>query len=137
MVVKAGWMDVRLRIGAAAGLGLAATLAVAASPRVLAPAEGGLWEVSQSATGHDAVRVCVPAAEVLGQFEHRQGRCTRSVVSASGGEAVIRYTCADGGFGQSKMTLITPRTLRIETQGISGNLPFHYKLHARRVADCR
>jgi len=26
--------------------------------------------------------------------------------------------------------------MRIDTQGISGNLPFHYQLHARRVGDC-
>jgi len=35
------------------------------------------------------------------------------------------------------MTLITPRSLRIDTQGISDNLPFHYQLYARRVSDCR
>lgn len=126
-----------MRIGVAVGICLAAALTVAASPRVLTPAEGGLWEVSQSATGHNPVRICVPAPEMLAQFEHRQGRCTRSVLSSGEGQAVIRYQCADGGFGQSAMRLITPRTLRIETQGISGNLPFHYTLHARRVADCR
>ena len=58
------------------------------------------------------------------------------MIRDSGTEAEIHYTCADGGFGQSKMTLITPRSLTIDTQGISGNLPFHYMLHARRVGDC-
>ena len=130
-------MGVGLRIGLAAGLGLAAALAAAASPRALAPAAGGLWEVSQSATGHDPVRVCVPAVEMLAQFEHRQGRCKRSVISSTSSAAVIEYQCADGGFGRSTVTLITPRALRIETQGISNQLPFNYKLHARRVADCR
>ena len=43
---------------------------------------------------------------------------------------------ANRGFGQSKVTLLTPRSMRIETQGISGNLPFNYQLHARRVGDC-
>jgi hypothetical protein len=32
--------------------------------------------------------------------------------------------------------LITPRSIRIETQGISGDLPFNYVLQARRVGDC-
>ena len=130
-------MDVRLRIGPAVGLGLVAALAAAASPRALAPAAGGLWEVSQSATGHDPVRICVPAVEMLAQFEHRHGRCKRSVLSSTADAAVIEYQCADGGFGRSTVTLITPRALRIETQGISNSLPFAYKLHARRVADCR
>ena len=114
----------------------AAILVAAAQPRALAPATGGLWEVSQSATGHNPTRVCVPSPEVLAQYEHRQARCTRVVISDKGTEAVIHYTCADGGFGQSKVTLLTPRSLRIDTQGISGNLPFHYLLHARRVVEC-
>jgi hypothetical protein len=78
----------------------------------------------------------VPSPEVLAQYEHRQARCTRVVISDKGTETVIHYTCADGGFGQSKVTLLTPRSLRIDTQGISGNLPFHYQLHARRVGEC-
>jgi hypothetical protein len=34
------------------------------------------------------------------------------------------------------VTLITPRSLRIDTQGISGGYPFHYQIHARRVGNC-
>ena len=97
---------------------------------------GGLWEVSRSATGHNPTRICVASPDLLAQFEHRQQRCTRTVVSDSGSEALISYNCPSGGFGQSKMTLITPRTLRIDTQGISDNLPFHYQLHARRIGSC-
>ena len=114
----------------------ATALIAASSPRALAPASGGLWEVSRSATGHGATRVCVASAELLAQFEHRQGRCTRVVVKDVGTEALIHYTCATGGFGQSKVTLITPRSLTIDTQGISDNLPFHYQLYARRIGNC-
>lgn len=126
------------RIGLAAAVTIfAASIAAGAIPRALAPAAGGLWEVSKSATGHGATRVCVPSPDLLAQFEHRQGRCTRTVVKDSGSSAQIRYTCADGGFGQSDVTLITPRSLTIDTQGISGGLPFHYKLYARRMGECR
>jgi hypothetical protein len=111
-------------------------LAAASVPRALAPASGGLWEVSRSATGHNPTRICVATPDLLAQFEHRQQRCARNVVSDSGSETLISYNCPSGGFGQSKMTLITPRTLRIETQGISDNLPFHYQLHARRIGTC-
>lgn len=115
----------------------AAALAAASVPRALAPASGGLWEVSRSASGHNPTRICVATPDLLAQFEHRQQRCTRTVVSDSGSVTLISYNCPSGGFGQSKMTLITPRTLRIDTQGISDNLPFHYQLHARRIGDCR
>ena len=119
------------------GLVPVSVAAAATVPLALAPSSGGLWEVSRSATGHNPTRICVATPDLLAQFEHRQQRCTRTVVSDSGNETVITYNCPNGGFGQSKMTLITPRTLRIDTQGISDNLPFHYKLHARRIGDCR
>ena len=126
-----------LRIGLSGLLILSgATIAAATVPHALAPASGGLWEVSRSASGHNPTRICVATPDLLAQFEHRQQRCTRKVVSDQGTETLISYNCSAGGFGQSKMTLITPRTLRIETQGISDNLPFHYQLHARRIGDC-
>jgi hypothetical protein len=126
-----------VRIGLAGLLTLSAGLLAAATvPRALAPAMGGLWEVSKSASGHAATRICVASPDLLAQFEHRQQRCQRTVVSDTGSETLISYNCPSGGFGQSKMTLITPRTLRIDTQGISDNLPFHYQLHARRVGNC-
>ena len=114
----------------------AVMLAAAATPRALAPAMGGLWEVSRSATGHNPTRICVASPDLLAQFEHRQQPCSRKIVTDSGTETLISYNCPAGGFGQSKMTLITPRSLKIETQGISDNLPFHYQLYARRVGDC-
>ena len=119
-----------------AGMGLAMlTLAAATLPPVLS-ASGGLWEVSKSAAGTNAERLCVPQAAALSQWEHRKGQCTRVVISSTATDAVIHYTCTGGGFGQSKMHVITPRTLRIETQGISEGFPFSYTLHARRVGDC-
>jgi hypothetical protein len=131
-------MRSRARIDLLGLLTLSAGVLVATSvPRALAPAMGGLWEVSRSANGHNPTRICVASPAMLAQFEHRQQRCARKVVSDSGTETLISYNCPGGGFGQSKMTLITPRTLRIDTQGISDNLPFHYQLHARRVGDCR
>ena len=80
--------------------------------------------------------MCLADPVALAQWEHRGGRCTRVIISDQGNKAVIHYTCADGGFGRSEMTLVTPRTLRIATQGISRDGPFNYVLHARRVGNC-
>ena len=119
-----------------AGMGLAALmLGAAALPPVIA-ASGGLWEVSRSASGANAERRCVPSASVLAQWEHRNAQCSRTVLSSTATQAVINYTCPGGGFGRSHIRVITPRTLRIETQGISQGLPFSYVLHARRVGEC-
>jgi len=138
MGVKCVVMRSSVRIGLAAVITLlGAAVVTAAVPRALAPAAGGLWELSRSANGHDPTRVCVPSPDLLAQFEHRGGKCTRTVVRDSGTNAEISYNCADGGFGRSAVTLLTPRSLTIDTQGISGGLPFHYKLYARRMGDCR
>lgn len=115
---------------------LAAGLLAAAAPAPLHGVEGGAWEVSRSATGAGAVRVCVPAVTVLAQWEHRNQPCTRVVISSGPAAEVVQYTCPGGNFGRSAITVITPRSLRIETQGISGGLPFAYTLTARRTGGC-
>jgi hypothetical protein len=48
----------------------------------------------------------------------------------------IHYTCVGGGFGQSKIERMTPRSLRVETQGIAGSAPFNYVFQARRIGEC-
>ena len=79
-----------MRIGLAGLLTCCAGLVgAAAMPRALAPATGGLWEVSRSANGHNPTRICVPSPDLLAQFEHRQLRCQRTVVSDSGAETLI------------------------------------------------
>lgn len=115
--------------------GMAAAMAPG-MPRAMAPALPGEWDVSRAADGKNAERLCLPDPSLLAQWEHRGGRCTRVVIADSGTKAVIQYTCADGGFGRSDLTLLTPRTLRVETQGISQSYPFAYTLHARRIGDC-
>ena len=109
-------------------------LTAAVRPAVFTQTAGGLWEVSRSDGGRR--NVCVPDPAALAQYEHLRGRCSRDVIRDQGRLAEISYSCAGGGFGQSRVEQITPRSLRIETQGISGDAPFHYVLQARRIADC-
>jgi len=53
-----------------------------------------------------------------------------------GSSVAIEYSCGAAGFGHSEIDVITPRSLRISTQGISDGLPFNYVLQARRIDDC-
>lgn len=121
------------------GLTLPAALAAASitqQPSVLAQAIGGLWELDGVPGAQAPVKQCVVAIAALAQFEHRTRNCTRSVISDSDGTTVIQYSCGAAGFGRSEIHLITPRSLKISTQGISDSLPFNYVLQARRVGDC-
>ena len=121
-----------------ATLGIGALCLVATVPAIQSPrtAKPGLWDVSHSATGAGAERVCLADPMILTQWEHRGGACTRVVLSEAGSEAKVQYTCTGGGFGQSVITLLTPRSLHVDTQGISNGMPFSYTLHARRAGDC-
>lgn len=118
----------------AVSVGLLLALAAAGRPAALAQTSGGLWEVA--GYGGGPIRICVADTAQLAQWEHRRTACTRVVIRDNPSWAEIHYTCAGGGFGRSKVTLITPRSLRIETQGIAGSAPFNYVLQARRVDSC-
>ena len=113
----------------------AAVAAVAAKvPNALQGA--GMWEVSRSASGSGGVRQCLNDPAILAQWEHKGQQCTRVVVSSGTSKADIHYTCTGGDFGTSKVSVLTPRSVKVHTQGISKGAPFAYTLHARRMGHC-
>ena len=124
-----------LGLSAAIGAG-ALSLAAAQAPKALAPISGGLWEISGAPGLAAPLRQCVADVSLLAQYEHRGRNCTREIVSDAPGSTLIQYSCGSAGFGRSQVDVVTPRSLRISTQGISDNLPFNYVLFARRVGDC-
>ena len=128
----------RLRLAGLAIAGIAAALTVAAAqrPSVLAQIPGGLWAVSGVPGAKAPVRQCFGDGAVLAHFEHRSQNCSVKVTSDSSSSLVVDYSCGAAGFGHSKVDFITPRSLRIDTQGVSDKLPFSYVLQARRVGDC-
>jgi len=127
---------IRIVTGMCAGATALLLLVAAARPATLAETSPGLWELSGLPNSSSPVRQCMADTAALAALEHRGQRCKQVVVSDSPSTTVIDYTCASGGFGHSKLTLLTPRSLRIETQGISANYPFNYVIQARRIGDC-
>jgi hypothetical protein len=124
----------RTALLSAAVAGLVA-LGGAQNPSALATTSGGYWEVI-GVPGSGPIRQCIGNTRPLTQFEHRRETCQRTTISDSADRAVVEYVCPSGGFGRSEVTVLTPRSLRVETQGISGGLPFHYVLQARRLGEC-
>jgi hypothetical protein len=124
------------------GLILVATIAVApvligaTRPAALAQVSGGLWEIDGVPGAKSPLRQCIADVVNLARFEHRGRNCAQSVIADHPGSVLIEYKCGAAGFGRSQIDVITPRSLRINTQGISDNLPFNYVLQARRVGDC-
>ena len=119
-----------------AGAGGLLLLGAARAPGAIALASPGLWELTGLPNAEGAARQCLANTATLARLEHRGQACKETVVSENATSTLIHYTCANGGYGQTKVTMLTPRSLRIETQGISANLPFNYKIQARRVGNC-
>ena len=114
----------------------ACALIAAREPSALAQAAAGLWEIEGLPGGKPPIQQCISNVAVLAQFEHRGRHCTRNLISDSPGSSVIQYSCGPADFGRSQIDVITPRSLRISTQGISESLPFNYVLEARRLGEC-
>jgi hypothetical protein len=120
----------------AAVLAAGLLLTAAGRPMALAQAQPGLWEISGAPGARAPVRQCVAEVAALARFEHRSKVCSARVLKDAGSATLIDYSCGGAGFGHSEVTVLTPRSLRISTQGISDGLPFNYVLQARRVDDC-
>ena len=114
----------------------AAVLVGAAAPASLSGVSGGLWEVSGVPGTKVPLRQCIANVLMLSQVEHRGHNCRRTIVSDNGSSTVVSYSCAGAGFGRSQIDVLTPRSLRISTQGISDQLPFGYTVQAHRIGDC-
>jgi hypothetical protein len=127
-----------LKLLALGGTGLAAALALtgASQPPVLGTSQGGLWEIVGAPGAKAPVRQCLADVTALAGFEHRGKPCRFKVIKSSADSTVVEYSCGPAGFGRSEVDVITPRSLRIDTQGISNQAPFSYVLQARRVGDC-
>ncbi|HSQ99118.1 MAG TPA: hypothetical protein VLM36_04295 [Sphingomicrobium sp.] len=110
--------------------------AIAAGTSALAQVSGGLWEISGAPGATEPVRQCVTDVLLLAQYEHRGKVCARTVLRDEGLSVTISYKCGAAGFGESEIEVLTPRSLRISTQGISDQLPFNYVLQAHRVGEC-
>lgn len=119
-------------------LGGSALLALtgAQQPSALAGASAGDWEISGAPGAKAPLRECVANLMTLTQYEHRGRRCESKVISDRGSSIVVQYSCGGGDFGRTQIDVLTPRSLRISTQGISDSLPFNYVLQARRMGDC-
>jgi hypothetical protein len=120
----------------AAGIAAALALTAATRPSTLAQTQPGLWEISGAPGTRSPVRQCVADVVTLARFEHRSKSCSSRVIKDAGTSALVEYSCGGAGFGHSEIDVITPRSLRIATQGISEGLPYNYVLQARRIDDC-
>ncbi|WP_300973900.1 hypothetical protein [Sphingomonas sp. LHG3406-1] len=118
-----------------AGMTLTAAAPVR-GPAALAGVQPGLWETSRSATGQGAHRVCLRDMVLLATYAHAGDRCARTMLVDRPGFFVMQLDCGAGDFGRSRLSVTTPRSLKIESQGFHRGEPYDLTIYARRVGEC-
>lgn len=108
----------------------------AGTPAVLPGVQPGLWEISQDATGRGAKRACLREMVLLATYAHAGDRCERTYLVNSPARLVLSLDCGPGDFGRSEISVTTPRSLKLETQGFHKGEPYDLSVYARRVGEC-
>lgn len=111
--------------------------APAAAPRALSKVEPGAWEISRSATGDNPRAICLRQMIDLAAIAHPGERCHRTIIRNAESELIVELTCPRGDFARSEIRVTTPRSLKLETQGVHGGQPFRYTFYARRRGACQ
>ena len=124
-------LNTLVRLGACAGI----ALIVGAASLPSAMIGPGEWDVSQSATA-SGEKICLTDPGLLTQWEHRTKSCARVILSSAVDRAEVHYTCTGGGFGTSQVRELTPRSIKVDSQGISDGYPFARTIFAHRIGAC-
>ncbi|MCP3730112.1 hypothetical protein M9978_06680 [Sphingomonas sp. MG17] len=96
--------------------------------------ERGEW--SLRAPDGSTRSICITDPQMLLQLRHRGVACQRFVVENGTMGGRVTYSCPGVGNGDTRITVETPRLIRLETQGISRGLPFTEEYEGRRTGAC-
>ncbi|HEV2747671.1 MAG TPA: hypothetical protein VGW34_10280 [Allosphingosinicella sp.] len=103
----------------------------------LAQLEPGLWQLRDlEDRSAEPQSLCVADPNLLLQVQHREAACQRTIIDDGLKAATVHYTCPANGFGRTSLRVETSKLAKIDTQGISHNVPFAYRMEARRTGEC-
>ena len=73
---------------------------------------------------------------LLATYAHAGDRCSRTILVNTPRRLLVSLECGPGEFGRSEITVTTPRSLKLETQGFRRGEPYDFTVYARRVGEC-
>lgn len=130
-----------LAIPAAAALaagGILAVPALAQKPALamLNQLMTGRWELRIRDEAGRSEQFCLQDARRFIQLRHPGRACEQLVVADEPDEVTVQYTCKGQGYGRTNIRRESASLIQIDSQGISGGLPFAFSAEARRVGQC-
>ncbi len=115
----------------------AAVVAQSDSFAALTSLERGEWELTGRGNTATPRRLCLGDVAQLLQPNHPGRQCKRFVVENSASNVAVTYDCAQAGQGRTALRVETARLVQIDSQGVSGGLPFALNLEGRHVGTCK
>ncbi len=130
------------RWGIAAGL-LIASVAAGAQPahaptlRAMQGVAPGRWLFRMVGDVRPPRENCVVDPAVFLRMRLRAAECSRFVIDDSVDSLTVHYTCPGTGHVRTVLRADTPRSLRIDSEGMVNGMPFSDAMTVRRVGECR
>jgi hypothetical protein len=111
--------------------------APSAAPSIaLSRLETGRYELKLVGSTDAPRLLCLADTAMLVQLQHPGVPCSRLMVADGPDSTTINYSCMSGGHGRTVVTITTPRSFDLQTQGISSGAPFDLDYQGRRVGAC-
>lgn len=128
----------------AGALAVTISLTFSVPPIVAAQSQGltmlgrltkGEWTIKHRDGSPDR-KICMRSGQELIQLRHTDSGCSQFVVEDAEAKVTVQYTCPNNGFGRTNIRRETGSLVQIESQGISGGLPFQFTAEARPTGPC-
>ncbi len=104
-----------------------------AAMRAVAP---GDWSLREAGSPEAARTSCFSDPAAFLRLRLRSAQCSRFVIEDTARVSTVHYTCPGIGHIRTTVHVDTPRSLRIESEGIADGMPFADAYEARRVGSC-
>jgi hypothetical protein len=96
----------------------------------------GRWELRIRDEAGRSEQFCLQDARRFIQLRHPGRTCEQLIVADEPNEVTVQYTCKGQGYGRTSIRRESASLIQIDSQGISGGLPFAFSAEARRVGQC-
>ncbi len=127
------WVAAALVLASGAAMAQPAAAPTLTAMRAVAP---GNWSLRATGSPEAARASCFSDTAAFLRLRLRTAQCSRFVIEDTARLSTVHYTCPGIGHVRTTVHVDTPRSLRIESEGIADGMPFADAYEARRIGNC-